>query len=265
MGGSSMRQRLVTQRPLIGLLQTHPSAVLAEMAGMCGYDFVLLDCKHGVWSESEHLQALRALAATDVVSMIRLAGHDAHSIGRYLDMGVDVIVAPNVETADQARMLVGGMDYPPAGTRGFGASVHRGTRYGLDFAGHVQAPRGDALLVASIESVRGAENVAEILAVEGVAGALVIPSNLTATLGCFMDFSHPAYEKALLRIEQAAAARGKIVGTGPVPGYPLEALVARGHGFLIVGVDMSLIRDAMSARVASVRRDALQARERQAR
>ncbi len=63
------------------------------------------------------------------------------------------------------------------------------------------------------------------------------------------NFSQPAHAQAVAHIEQVAAARGKILGTAPHPGYPLEALAVRGHRHLIMDDDVSLIREAMSAQV----------------
>lgn len=249
----TLQERLATQRALIGLLQAHPNPALAEMAGMCGYDFLLLDGEHGVFSESDYLQTLQALAAADVLAMVRLGKHDTQALGRYLDMGADVTVVPNVSTAEQARTLARAMEYPPAGTRGFGAPLHRATRYGMDLAAHLKAPRQGVCLVVIIESASGVANVEDILAVEGIDGVIIGPSDLTADLGCAGDFSQAAYARAVARIERAAAARGKLLGTAPHPGSPFEALVARGHRLLIIGDDVSLVREAMSAQVAKAR------------
>jgi 4-hydroxy-2-oxoheptanedioate aldolase len=252
--GRSLHERLSTQRALIGLLQTHPNTALAEMGGMCGYDFLVLDGEHGLFSEVDYFQTLQALAAADILAMVRLRKHDEQALGRYLDMGANAIVVPNVSTAEEARTMVRAMVYPPGGTRGFGAPLHRATRYGMDLLAHLRAPREDVCLVVIIESVRGLANVEDILAVEGVDGVIIGPSDLTADLGCAGDFSQPAYVQAVARIEQAVAARGKILGTVPHPGFPLEALLERGHRLLILGADMSLIREAMTSQVARAKR-----------
>lgn len=249
----SLHERLSTRRALLGLLQTHANPTFSVMAGMCEYDFLLLDGEHGVFGESDYLLTLQAIAATDILAMVRVAGHDAHAVGRFLDIGADVIVVPNVSTAEQARASVRAMDYPPIGTRGFGASMHRATRYGMDVGAHLKAPRDGAGLLVIIESALGAANAEEILAVEGVDGAIIGPSDLSADLGCLADFTSPSFADALAMIEQAAASQGKILGTVPHPGSPTEALIARGHRLLIVGSDMGLVRDAMLAQVAQAR------------
>src|SRR5687767_9196803 len=96
----SLHDRLAGNRALLGLLQLHPSALLVEMAAKCGYDYLVLDAEHGVFRENDYLPMLQALAATDVLAMVRLADHSAESIAEYLVMGADVIIAPHVSTAD---------------------------------------------------------------------------------------------------------------------------------------------------------------------
>lgn len=249
----SLHERLATQRALTGFLQTHPNPALAEMAGMCGYDFLLLDGEHGVLRETDHLEAMRAIHCTGMAAMVRLRSHDAQALGPYLDMGAEGIVVPNVETAEQAAALVRAMEYPPAGTRGFGASAHRATRYGMDLAVHLKAPRSGVALIVMIESALGVANADEILAVEGVEGVFIGPLDLSANLGAAGDFSRPAYAEAIERIERAAAACGKIFGTGPHQGYPLETLLARGHRLFLIGADMPLMREAMLSQVAKAK------------
>lgn len=249
----SIGERLGGQRALLGLLQTHPNAALAEMAGMCGYDFLLLDGEHGVLSEMDYLHTLRALASVDTLGMIRIASHDMHALGRYLDMGADAIVVPNVSTAEQAKALVNAMHYPPAGTRGMGAPAHRATRYGLDMALHMKNPREGASLLVIIESVLGVENATSILAVEGVDGVIVGPADLSADLGHPGDFSQPAFLQALIRVEQAAAEHGKLIGTAPTPASPIDALIERGHRLFIIGSDMGLMREAMTSQVTKAK------------
>jgi 4-hydroxy-2-oxoheptanedioate aldolase len=247
----SLTERLATQKALVGLLYTRANITLAELAGHCGYDFLLIDVEHGIFTDHECLQALRACSAMGMLSMIRLSGQELGAIGRYLDMGADVIVAPNVRTAAEADVLAKAMVYPPVGTRGFGASIHRETNYGIDLTLHIEAPRGGAAFLAVIESAQGVENIDSILAVDGLDGIIVGPGDLSSDLGRPLDFSQAAYAPALARVEHSAAARRKVLGTAPHGDHTLEALRARGHRVFIVGSDISLVRDAMCAQVKS--------------
>jgi 4-hydroxy-2-oxoheptanedioate aldolase len=252
--GSTPQERLAARQPLIGLLQSHLNLALTEIACLSGYDFLLLDGEHGVFSDGDYLQTLQTIGPTETLAFIRLADHDSRALGRYLDMGVDGVVVPNVTTAEQAKTLVRAMEYPPTGTRGMGAALHRATRYGMDLAAHLKAPRAGALLIVIIESTLGVTNVEEILAVDGVDGVIVGPSDLSADLGHAGSFHNPAYAEAIARIERVTTTSGKVLGTAPHPGSSLRALIARGHRLLILGTDISIIRDGMSSQVAEARR-----------
>jgi 4-hydroxy-2-oxoheptanedioate aldolase len=249
-----LHERVSSGSALFGLLQTQPNPALAELAGMCGYDFLLIDTEHGYFTEADYLHTLHALAAVNVLGMVRLPQQAAPALGRYLDIGVHAIVAPNVCTAEEAERLARAMIYPPRGTRGFSAPIQRVTRYGLDgIDAHMRNAREGAYLIVMIESATGVSNVDEIVAVPGVDGIFIGPADLSAALGCPGDFSQPAYATAIARIERAARVRGKLLGTAPHAGHSVDKLVARGHQLLLVGADMGLIREAMSTNVGNAR------------
>lgn len=249
----SLREQLATKPAVAGLLLTRPDPTLAEMASICGYDFILIDGEHGVFVEQDMCLILQVLGGSDTLVAIRTPGLDLEAIGRYLDMGADIVVVPNVSTPEEAKELVSATEYPPRGTRGFGASVHRVTRYGMDVTDHLKDPRAGASLLVIIESVSGVANVEKILEVDGIDGAIVGPADLSAALGQARDFAQPAYIEAMSRVERAAVTKGKILGTAPHPGFSVRALFERGHRFLITGADTSLIREAMTAQLTEAR------------
>ena len=219
------RDRLSGSGALLGLLQMGPNPLLVEMTKDCGYDFLLLDGEHGTFNEAEFSQALTALAATDVLAMVRLAGHDLDAMKRYQRMGADVVVVPHVSTQEEACRMA------------------------------QAAIQAKISIIAIIESALGASNAEAILAVDGLAGVLVGPNDLSADLGYEGNYTSAAYTQALERTEHAATRAGKVLGTVPHGKYSLPTLYGRGHRLFILGTDRSLLREAMSAQVAQARRD----------
>jgi len=64
---------------------------------------------------------LRAAQASDTAMLLRVPSHDPVYIMRALDAGVDGIVVPTVETAEEARAVVAATRYrPQGGNRGVG-------------------------------------------------------------------------------------------------------------------------------------------------
>jgi 4-hydroxy-2-oxoheptanedioate aldolase len=232
---------------LVGLLQTHPNPLLVKMADECGYDFLFVDAEHGLFADSDYEQIIQTLASTRVLTMVRLAHPDPDAARKYVDIGADVVVAPHISTIEQAKEM-------GCAVKQRSVPTHRAIPAWDDneLVGRAeQEMRSAASLLVIIESVLGVSNAEAILAVDGVDGAFIGPSDLTADLGSRGDYSLRTYADALLRVERAAAEAGKFVGTVPHGGYTAEALFDRGHRLLIAGADISLMRDAMIAQVAN--------------
>ena len=103
---------------------------------------------------------------SDTVALVRLAERNVSLVKRALDIGADGVVIPWVETADQLRELVAFANYPPRGVRGIGAE--RATGWGQCIAEHIAEANEHVLVVPIIESVRGGQNIGEMLKVDGV-------------------------------------------------------------------------------------------------
>lgn len=108
-------------------------------------------------------------------------------------------------------------------------------------------------MIVIIETVRGVSNAGEILALDGIDGALVGPNDLTADLGCNGNYAGAAYASALSRIERAASASDKALGTIPLGDYSLEVLLARGYRLFILGTDSSVVHEAMHTQATTAR------------
>ena len=70
------------------------------------------------------LAQLQAVAAYPGHPVVRAVNGDTHLIKQLLDIGVQTLLVPMVESAEQARMIVESTQYPPKGRRGaiFGGS-----------------------------------------------------------------------------------------------------------------------------------------------
>jgi 4-hydroxy-2-oxoheptanedioate aldolase len=245
--------RLRSRQPVFGILQTIPVPTLTEMAVWSGYDFVILDCEHGVLDEQAHLASLRVISGSDAFAVVRVRPGDLGAIGRYLDFGADGIMMPNVRTSAEAAAFVAAAIHGPEGTRSSAGAAARAARYGLNPPPDPERP----LLLAIIEGAEAVENVAEIASTPGLDGLVIGPYDLSADLGCANDFSTSAYTAAFLEIERAAARAGLILGSAAHPGFPVERLIGAGHCFILASVDIFAIRDALRSHLAAARGSSL--------
>ncbi len=176
----SLRQRLEAGDDLVGALLRMPSEELVEMLAVAGHDFVLIDCEHGSDDLGDLRRHVTAAESFGLPVLVRCGSGDTSFLLRALDLGVQGVVAPHVDSAHDAASLVRAVRYPPHGDRGF-ASYSRAGRYGsLGSEEHLRRA-AQVLLVVMVESTAAVAAAHEITAVPGVDGYLVGTSDLRAS------------------------------------------------------------------------------------
>ncbi|CAL9146175.1 unnamed protein product [Musa hybrid cultivar] len=128
----SLKSRLAAGETLYGLFLLSASPTLAEIAGLAGYDYVVVDMEHGSGGISDALPCLRALAATRTPAVLRLPEPSATWAKKALDLGPQGIMFPMVDTPAAAAHAVACCRFPPRGIRGSAHTVVRASAYGLD-------------------------------------------------------------------------------------------------------------------------------------
>ncbi len=238
--------RLAAGDPLLGVVQSFALPQITELVLWSGLDFVILDCEHGVADEGAHLACLAAAGGHDLFVAVRSRRGDLAAVGRYADWGADMLLMPDVCTAQEAQAFVSAALPGPAGSRS-SASVTRAGRYGLGPA--QPAP----LLLAMIESGAGVAQVDDIAA-SGVDGLVIGPSDLSADLGLAGQFEAGDYRSAFERVERSAREHRLILGSKIHPPFDLDRLIAGGHRLILAASDIAVLASGFrSARLSAAR------------
>ena len=137
----SLRQRWGDGATTLGAWISLRDPLLAEVAGMAGFDYVVVDMQHGLNDYSDVVAMLQAVSGSATVPLVRVPWNEQGIIGRVLDAGALGVIIPMVNTADEARRAVTACRYPPDGTRSIGPFVAR-IRYGLDYPSIANERRG---------------------------------------------------------------------------------------------------------------------------
>jgi 4-hydroxy-2-oxoheptanedioate aldolase len=176
----SMKSRLSQGEQLLGVLLRMPSEELTEMVAVCGFDFILIDCEHGPADVGALRNHIALAACHDVDVLVRIGSEEPALALRALDQGAIGIVAPHIDSPEQARALVDSVHYPPLGHRGF-ATYSRVGRFGLvDPSEHRQRYLADTLVIGMIESPTAVAEAGAILAVPGLDGTMIGTADLGA-------------------------------------------------------------------------------------
>jgi 2-dehydro-3-deoxyglucarate aldolase/4-hydroxy-2-oxoheptanedioate aldolase len=185
--------------------------------------------------------------------MVRVPATEYHFIARVLDMGAQGIMAPMVETAEQARRLADSSRYPPVGRRGAAFTVAHDDYTGGDILEKMRSANEQVLLIAQIETAVGLENVDQIAAVEGIDVLWIGHFDLSSFLGIPGEFTHPRFEEAVARVVAASRRHGK--GAGFLVSSPDDARLRLDQGFnmLAYGGDLWLYQQALSQGLSAVR------------
>ena len=214
-GGSSGAQEFVEavraagreSRPaqLRGLWVSYLSPYALEVALDAGAgavpDWVGLDLQHGDLDTSHVAGLLRVTERRGIPVLARMPGHDKAAIGRVVDSGVDGVIVPSVESADEARALVEAIRLPPQGGRSTGAAR---SSFGVTSG-------TDPLLLPMVETRAGRDQATAIAEVDGVDGIFVGPYDLNVSLGHASPSSTEGVAAVRSVIEVGRAA-GVVVG-----------------------------------------------------
>jgi 2-keto-3-deoxy-L-rhamnonate aldolase RhmA len=205
-----MKARLAAGETLFGTFLTLGSPFAAESLGMLGWDWLLVDLEHGGGDESKLVGQLMGCRAAGVHALARVESDVRGRSARALDLGVEGIMCPQVNSPEQAEAWASVLHYGPQGSRGI-ALFHRGASYGTD-PDAIEHAGERTLGIAQIESPEAVEAVEEIAAVPGIDVLFVGPSDLSYSMGIFREFDHPTFRAAIERVNEAARAAGKATG-----------------------------------------------------
>lgn len=225
---------------------------LVGLMARAGHDALLLDQQHGGYDSGTTRQAITEAALAGIPAFVRVKVGDYAEAARMLDAGAKGIVAPMIDTADQAAAFVREVKYPPFGARswGPGRALQITGQGPLDYLAGANA---GTLAIAMVETRAAVEGLEPLLAVPGLDGILVGPADLSLALTGRLDPLGPEMRALMPEI----AARVRAAGRLPCAfaGTPARAreLIAAGYGMVSVAYDSGILAEAFAGAVAAVR------------
>jgi 4-hydroxy-2-oxoheptanedioate aldolase len=246
--GSALRSRMSARELLVGTVLTLPDVALAELSASA-FDFVWIDMEHGALGCAD-VQALAIAArAAGTASLVRVCDAGDGAIGPLLDAGVDGVVVPRVERAQDAARAVERLSYPPHGSRGFAA--RRVSDYGRQ-AGLPRRP----LCMVQVESEAAVADAEAIATVDGVDALVVGCADLALSLGGDANPRSAGFRDAVTHVQQAAEAEGIASGiAGPDDPALLAELGGGRSTVLVFAADVRIYARALDIATQKLREE----------
>ncbi len=233
---------LAERKLLLGFASDSGDSGVAEMAGLLGYDIVWADLEHSTVGYRGVELFCRGARAGGAIPLVRVGGSSREQVLRALECGARIVVVPMVESEEQARSIVESGKFAPLGRRGFsGSSI--GLSYGIgDKPTAVRRANDQTHLFVQIETLEGVRHCDRILAVEGIAGGLVGPADLSFSHGKPLDFSDPELIRIFRYAVRTIREQGKIAATATGDVGLIEAGLEEGLQILICASETAGLR-----------------------
>ena len=211
-----------------------------------GCEFIIFDMEHGGLS-LEQFKVLATISNSNQISpLIRIPEVSYNYVARALDLGASGIMAPMVNTAEEAMKVVKSSKYPPEGIRGAGFGFAHDNYNNQNPLKYIKKANDELINIIQIETKYGLENVESIAAIDGVDCLWVGHFDLTNFLGIPGDFTSSIYLDAIKRVVDAGNINKKSLGIMVNNNDELEMYSELGFNMIAVGTEMNILSRSIS-------------------
>ncbi len=247
---NTARARLEAEECALGAyIRMGRTADVPKMFMNSGFDWIWNDLEHAVVTMDACMQM--ALSAIDcgITPLVRLSGHRPAEISLVLTNGYLGVIAPHVDTPEQAEIVARACRFTPLGNRSVpNGFPHFGWR-AIPFPEAAEILNRETICIVMLESREAVANAEAIAAVDGIDVILIGGSDLTFEMGIPSQYGHERMHEAVETVVAAARNQGKHPGLGGVNDNALVTkYVQMGMRFMSTGTDVGYMMAAATAR-----------------
>lgn len=229
--------------PVYGVLATSDDPQLAELCGVAGFDYYMLDAEHGLMDSAQVVNVIRACERLKMTPMVRIGSKDPKLVLQYLDAGMMGVMMPGLESVEEIQMLVEAIKYPPLGKRGMGISRASGyTSYaGSEAPEFINTSNDETMVIMQFEDQKLLGKFSALCSVKNLDACVVGPRDLSLAMGFPDGANHPEVQTV---IDQAIAIlKNHQIVAGITAATRAEAAqqVARGAQMILVAAQALIL------------------------
>ncbi len=236
-----LKKRLKNREKLFAgwISYSHPS--ITETFARAGFDFIFIDMEHSTISIEQGQRIIASSQSEGVPCIPRPVSHSNDYLKPLLESGADGLLIQMVETAEHVKDLIRDIKYPPIGRRTYG--VNRAQAYGFDFEEYIQSWNAASIFMLQIESIKGVENIEQLVSFDEVDAVMIGPLDIAGSLGVPGQTTHPLVIEASRKVIEACERHGKSCGTQVADANPdtVKAVFDLGYNYAILGSDLFVL------------------------
>jgi 4-hydroxy-2-oxoheptanedioate aldolase len=211
---NAVKDLLKSGKTVVGT--TGSAFVDMAMLGDSGFDFILFDTQHAPLEIHQLIPTVQAMRGKKAAPIIRVSANRADAIGFALDAGARGIIAPMINTKEEATAMVKACKYFPLGERS-NSGIRGDWGEFTDHRSYLDTVNEELVIIPMIETQQAIDNLDDILGVPGIDVLLVGPSDLSIELGVPLDYSSDTYQLGLDKIAAACKNHGVVPGMYFIP------------------------------------------------
>jgi 4-hydroxy-2-oxoheptanedioate aldolase len=220
-----------------------PDPLLAGVVAREDLDAVTLDMQHGMVTTASAVLGIGQVALAGKPAIVRIPVGDFATASRMLDAGASGIIAPMINTVEDARQLAAYTKYPPTGERSWGPAIALGMT-GFSLPEYLKLANGMTVTLAMVETRESLAVLESILAVDGIDGVFVGPSDLSIALtdGAEINALSSGVSEALDHVLARCRTYGKAACAFATTADSAKDLRKRGYDLIALGNDQIQLR-----------------------
>ncbi len=237
MRANQSRVKLERGEPVFGVISGIAEPMIAEMIGLSGFDFYMVDGEHGPITPAQAANMVRACETVGIDPLVRVGPKDPKLVLPYLDAGMMGVMMPGLETAGEMEMLVSAVKYPPLGKRGLGLARAADYMLGAGTAAeYVSQANQSTLVLPQFEDVTLLDQLPALCAVNGIDGVVIGPLDLSMSMGITEGPGHPEVQAVIDQAIQIIRSAGLYAGITAGSREAAQAEINRGVQIILNSV-----------------------------
>ena len=246
------KKLLQSDEAVLGTWTQITAPEMIDLIGLNGFDFTIIDCQHAPIGIETAENLARAADANDIAVALRVSRNDPVEVMKALDVGIRHVVIPNVESAEEAETALAATRFAPSGLRGACPCCRSGGHFIRNWETYVADEEDRTGAIPLVETQKGYENIEEICAVDGLAGLMLGPFDLSVSMGFQGDWRRKEVLGAVEHMVRCGADAGIDVIMPVFAPTPAECKELMAHWSkmgvrsFVIGSDKIIVAEALA-------------------